>query len=90
MIRTARRAGWAVIQVSDTGRGIPPERLPTIFQPYHSSRSGGTGLGLATAKKIVAAHGGTIAVHSEVGKGTSFTIELPLVQGEADRGDPQA
>jgi len=78
MIRTARRAGRAVIQVSDTGRGIPPERLPAIFQPYCSSRAGGTGLGLATAKKIVEAHGGTISVHSEVGKGTSFTIELPL------------
>jgi two-component system sensor histidine kinase HydH len=84
MIRTARRAGWAVIQVSDTGKGIPPERLPTIFQPYHSSRSGGTGLGLATAKKIVEAHGGTIAVHSEVGKGTSFSIELPMTEPSPD------
>lgn len=78
MIRTARRAGSAIIQINDTGRGIPPERLPTIFSPYASSRSGGTGLGLATAKKIIEAHHGTISVHSEPGKGTSFTIELPL------------
>jgi len=78
MIRTARRGGQAIISISDTGRGIPPERLPTIFQPYRSSRSGGTGLGLATAKKLVEAHGGAISVHSEVGKGTSITIELPL------------
>jgi len=84
MIRTARRAGRAVIQVSDTGKGIPSERLPTIFQPYHSSRSGGTGLGLATAKKIVEAHGGTISVHSEVGKGTSFAIEMPLMNTAAE------
>ena len=90
MIRTLRRAGWAVVQISDTGKGIPPERLPTIFQPYHSSRCGGTGLGLATAKKIVEAHGGTISVHSEVGKGTSFTIELPLVNPAAEAGDESA
>jgi two-component system sensor histidine kinase HydH len=79
MIRTIRRPNRAVIQINDTGRGIPPEKLPTIFRPYSSSRSGGTGLGLATAKKIVEAHQGTISVHSELGKGTSFTIELPLV-----------
>jgi signal transduction histidine kinase len=90
MIRTARRAGRAVIQVSDTGKGIPSERLPTIFQPYHSSRSGGTGLGLATTKKIVEAHGGAISVHSEVGKGTSFAIELPLVDTAAEPGAESA
>ena len=78
MIRTARRDGRAVIQVNDTGRGIAPERLPTLFRPYQSSRSGGTGIGLATAKKIIEAHKGTLSVHSELGKGTSFTIELPL------------
>lgn len=84
MIRTARRGDQAIIQVSDTGRGIPPEKLPTIFQPYCSGRSGGTGLGLATAKKIIEAHEGTITVHSEVGKGTSFTIELPLLPARAE------
>ena len=86
IIRTVRRTGRAVIQVSDTGKGIPPERLPAIFQPYCSWRSGGTGLGLATAKKIVEAHGGAISVHSEVGKGTSFTIELPLAGVRAEPG----
>ncbi|MBN1506764.1 MAG: hypothetical protein JW955_07955 [Sedimentisphaerales bacterium] len=79
MIRTGRRADRATIQINDTGKGIPPERLPTIFRPYSSSRSGGTGLGLATAKKIIEAHHGSISVHSELSKGTSFTIELPLV-----------
>ncbi len=86
MIRTARRGNQAVIQVSDTGRGIPPERLPTLFQPYCSLRSGGNGLGLATAKKIVEAHDGTIAVHSEVDKGTAFTIELPLAKDTPEPG----
>lgn len=78
IIRTVQRGERAVIQVSDTGRGIPPERLPGIFRPYASSRSGGTGLGLATAKKIIEAHDGTLSVHSEPGKGTAFTIELPM------------
>jgi signal transduction histidine kinase len=83
MIRTARRGGCAVVQVNDTGRGIPPERLATLFRPYQSSRSSGMGLGLATAKKIIEAHRGDIAVHSEVGKGTSFTISLPLAEEDA-------
>jgi signal transduction histidine kinase len=76
-----------VIEISDIGKGIPTERLDDIFRPYHSSRPGGTGLGLATAKKIIEAHRGVISVHSEVGKGTSFTIDLPLIDLESQRGE---
>ena len=83
MIHTARRGQYAVIHVNDTGRGIPPEMLATLFRPYHSSRSGGMGLGLATAKKIIEAHKGRISVLSEQGKGTSFTVELPLAEQDA-------
>jgi len=83
MIRTGRRDEHAMIQVNDTGRGIASDRLATLFRPYQSSRSGGTGIGLATAKKIIEAHKGTISVHSELGKGTSFTIELPLADPSA-------
>ncbi len=83
MVRTQRQRGKAVVQISDTGRGIPAEKLPTIFEPYYSSRSGGTGLGLATAKKIVESHGGTISVHSEPGKGTSFAIEIPTAGSDS-------
>jgi signal transduction histidine kinase len=78
MIRTERQNEEAVIQVCDTGHGIAPERLPQIFEAYHSSRPRGSGLGLPTAKNIVEAHKGTITVNSELGKGTSFTIRLPL------------
>jgi len=78
MIRTDRQQKDAVIRISDTGSGIAPERLPYIFNVYYSSRPRGSGLGLATAKKIVEANSGTIIVDSEPGKGTSFTIRLPI------------
>jgi len=84
MVRTKRRGACGIVEISDTGSGIAPEKLPTIFRPYNSSRSGGTGLGLATAKKIVEAHHGAVAVHSELDKGTSFTIELPLADTDAN------
>jgi signal transduction histidine kinase len=78
LIRTARRKKEAVIQISDTGSGIGQDKLTKIFDVYYSSRPYGSGLGLPTAKKIVEAHKGTISVDSELGKGTSFTIQLPL------------
>jgi signal transduction histidine kinase len=78
MIRTSRQKENAVIQISDTGRGIAADRLPDLFKPYCSFRPSGTGLGLATAKRIVEAHNGKITVDSELGKGTLFTIKLPL------------
>jgi signal transduction histidine kinase len=78
LIRTDRRQGGAVIQISDTGTGIAAEKLPLIFNAYYSSRPQGSGLGLPTAKKIVEAHNGSITVDSEQGKGTSFTITLPI------------
>ncbi len=83
MVRTLRRGERAVLEVSDTGRGIPPDKMAGVFRPYQSWRSGGTGLGLAMAKKIVEAHSGAISVHSELGKGTSFTIEIPLVSSDS-------
>ena len=78
MIRTDRQKKEAVIQISDTGTGIAPDKLPHIFDAYYSARPHGIGLGLATAKKIVSAHNGTVTVASELGKGTAFTIKLPL------------
>lgn len=78
MVRTARDGQFAKIQISDTGKGISPERLAHIFEPYQSTRPDGTGLGLATVKKIIDAHKGTISVFGEPGKGTSFTISLPI------------
>lgn len=79
MVRTDRSVNVARIAVSDTGRGISSDKLPRLFQPFFSSRPDGTGLGLATAKRIIEAHDGRISVASEPGKGTEFTIELPLL-----------
>jgi len=78
IIRTDRQKRDAVIAVSDTGSGIAPDKLPNIFDVYYSSRPRGSGLGLPTAKRIVEAHNGTIEVSSELGRGTLFTIKLPL------------
>ncbi len=66
------------IEVIDTGPGIPPEQVDKIFQAYYSTKKGGTGLGLPISRRIVQAHGGSLTVRSEVGKGSDFCIELPL------------
>ena len=68
----------AVIQVRDTGCGIPSELLPTIFEPYVTYKEHGTGLGLSICNQIVKAHGGSLSVVSSVGVGTTFSVSLPL------------
>lgn len=65
----------------DTGAGIPPHVLAKLFTPFFSTKQGGNGLGLAITRKIIQGHGGAIDVQSEVGKGTRFTIRLPLDLG---------
>jgi signal transduction histidine kinase len=68
---------WVALDVIDTGCGILPEQLPRLFRPFHTTKTNGHGLGLATTRKIIAAHGGTIDVQSEPGRGSKFTIRLP-------------
>jgi signal transduction histidine kinase len=70
--------GQAVIDVIDTGPGIPTDAVDKIFQAYYSTKRGGTGLGLPMAKRIVEEHGGELAVKSEPGRGSDFTMRLPL------------
>lgn len=77
--------GEAVVAVSDTGPGIAPQHLPRIFEPFFTTKATpsrgqnrGTGLGLSICKQIVEAHRGSIRVDSEPGKGTTFTVRLPL------------
>jgi len=66
------------IEVSDNGSGIPPDRLNKVFQPFYTTKKEGTGLGLATCKRIVLDHDGKIWVDSGPGSGTRFCIEIPL------------
>ncbi len=89
---------YVVVTVTDTGRGIPPEDLPYIFEPFYrvdkarSSRSGGSGLGLSIVKEIVETLGGRIKVTSEVHKGTTFSVFLPVHVEDAHPGaqEPRA
>ena len=69
---------WLEIIFSDTGAGIGPEHLEKIFEPFFTTKTGGTGLGLAIVYRIIEDHGGTIAVESKPGKGTTFRIRLPM------------
>lgn len=70
----------ALITVADTGRGILPEHLPNIFRPFFTTKGNGTGLGLSLARRIVEQHHGHIEVESTVGKGTTFSVFLPVRQ----------
>jgi signal transduction histidine kinase len=81
LLRVEGDGEQAMVHVTDTGPGIAPERLEEIFHPFVSGKSGGTGLGLPTTRRIVQAHDGTLEVHSEVGRGTEFVIKLPLGGG---------
>jgi nitrogen fixation/metabolism regulation signal transduction histidine kinase len=75
-IRTVRLDGKMAVEVSDTGEGLTPEECDRLFTPYYTTKQHGTGLGLAIVQSVVSDHKGTIAVHSEPGKGTTFRIEL--------------
>ena len=74
----SRRGEMAEITVGDTGKGIPVENRQKIFQLFFTTRPGGSGIGLASTFRIVQLHNGSIDFTSEVGRGTTFRIELPL------------
>jgi signal transduction histidine kinase len=74
----------AEIRIADTGAGIPPDQLRLIFEPFYTTKEpdehghGGTGLGLSVCRQIIEQHQGRIRVESLVGKGSTFTVKLPL------------
>jgi len=91
LILTTRREGpCVVLDVIDTGVGMPAEVCARIFDAFFSTRTGGSGLGLPTTRKIVEAHGGVIDVQSEPGKGSQFTIRLLVGGGHWQAGLLQA
>ena len=77
-------ADRVVIAVADNGEGMSPAVKRQLFEPFHSTKGlRGTGLGLVVTKKVVDEHGGSIAVESQLGAGTTFTIQLPVQMGAA-------
>jgi len=76
-IMTKKNGQSASIDVADTGTGIPPENIRKLFEPLFTTKSRGVGLGLAIVKSMIEAHGGTITVESDVGRGSKFCIALP-------------
>lgn len=83
-IRENHQSGMAEIRIADSGVGIPPEQLRLIFEPFYTTKApdengrGGTGLGLSVCRQIIEQHHGRIRVESVVGKGSTFTVKLPL------------
>src|SRR5207248_5305160 len=78
-------AGELLIEISDTGPGIPPEIQPSLFKPYFSTKSRGTGMGLALTEKLVGQHGGRIDFRTSP-SGTTFGIAIPLEPAISVRG----
>ncbi len=83
-LRSNRRSGMAEIRIADSGIGISPDKLRLIFEPFYTTKEpdehghGGTGLGLSVCRQIIEQHRGRIRVESVVGKGSTFTVKLPL------------
>jgi two-component system sensor histidine kinase AtoS len=84
-VRSVRDGEHAVIDIADTGSGIPPDRLATIFDDFVTTKKRGLGLGLAISKKIVEQLGGAISVTSEVGRGTTFSLRFPLTKARPEQ-----
>lgn len=78
-IQTATDGGFVLLRVSDTGKGISEEARDRIFQPFFSTKSTGTGLGLALVQQIILEHGGDIECSSQPNRGSTFTLRLPLL-----------
>jgi signal transduction histidine kinase len=78
-LATAREGSELVVTLRDNGNGIAAKDLPHIFEPFYTTKDGGTGLGLAVVQGIIREHGGRILVESEPGKGTTVTVSLPIM-----------
>jgi len=88
--RLSRDGTHIEIVFTDTGVGIPKENIPKLFDPFFTTKSFGTGLGLAVSYGIIRQRGGTILVRSEVGKGSVFTVRIPLVEPREEKRAEEA
>lgn len=79
-LETSVNQNYAVMKISDTGMGIAPDVASKIFTPFFTTKSKGTGLGLAVVKKVMDRHNGEVSVESVLGKGTTFILKLPLTK----------
>ncbi|MCL6580885.1 MAG: hypothetical protein K6U08_04615 [Firmicutes bacterium] len=77
-LRARRDGGEAVLEVSDTGVGIAPSDLGRVFEPFYTTKEGGSGLGLAVCRRVIEAHGGRVLIRSTPGRGTTAEVRLPL------------
>ena len=77
-VRTYEENGVIMVDVSDTGDGIDPDKIDIIFQPFYTTKPAGMGLGLTYCKEAVESHNGSIKVKSKLNQGTTFTISLPI------------
>src|ERR1700722_7522117 len=84
---TNNGSGMAAVRIRDNGCGIADDKIAKIFNPFYTSKSNGTGLGLGVAKKVIDSHRGTIEVHSKVGQGTEFVLAIPLSDAIRDNDD---
>ena len=82
--------GWLVIEVADRGAGLPKEIGARIFEPFVSTKEGGTGLGLPICKRIVEEHGGALGARDREGGGAVFTIRLPVADESAQLSESRA
>lgn len=79
-IRTEATDSHVIVSFMDTGHGIAPDQIGRIFEPYYTTKKDGSGLGLMIVQRIVREHGGAIEVESDVGRGTTFRIKLPIYE----------
>jgi signal transduction histidine kinase len=84
-LRTRRAGETVVVEIEDTGAGIPAEVCARIFEPFFTTKASGTGLGLAVVKRIVEGHGGAVAVRNQPGSGAVFALSFPLAAGPVEK-----
>ncbi len=75
------QGGYVLIEIEDSGSGIPEDKIDKVFEPFFTTKENGLGLGLPTARRIIEEHGGSLSLRSKVGAGTVVTVKLPAISG---------